>query len=441
MSDIRNGAFVYLWLGGRYVRTGFWECEEDRAFATRSRFQYESEYLRMPNAIPLDPASLPLGRSRVIASEASRPLFGIFNDLLPSSWGQRVLYEIAVESGLGDPSCFDMIVAGGRNSIGAVAFGLPDGQGPKWDYPLSMEGPHLADGDLETLMLAAEYFEEKKFQDMPPVFKSFLGTSVQTVGGARPKSLLNINGVPTVAKFKLKGDTWNVCTIENATMRFARGMEIRVPETSIRRIKKRDVFLIERFDRIAGESKHLATAASLIKAKYAKMASASVKYSYTHLVDAISVFGSPGFIQQDREELFRRVVYNILMANEDDHLKNHTFLFDGNGWRLAPLYDVVPSENPVRHLCLGVSETGRTLMTLGNALAAHAVFGLERRRAEEIVEFMTDRFLSSWEKFFNANGVSKKDVALLKKRLGPKVDHRIDLESDPWVLNKFMTRR
>jgi serine/threonine-protein kinase HipA len=115
-------------------------------------------------------------------------------------------------------------------------------------------------------------------------------------------------------------------------------------------------------------------------------------------------------VRRDLHELFRRMVFNILVTNDDDHLRNHGFLFDGRGWRLSPLYDVVPTPQVglERRLVLGVGPQGRAA-TLANALAGAAGFDLSPDQAEAMVATLRRQVAAGWEEQFTQAGVNAAD--------------------------------
>ena len=131
-------------------------------------------------------------------------------------------------------------------------------------------------------------------------------------------------------------------------------------------------------------------------------------FSYADLAGAIRQFGTE--VRQDLHELFRRMLLNILVTNDDDHLRNHGFLFDGEGWRLSPLYDVVPKPQLglERRLVLGVGPEGRNA-TIENALAGAAVFDLSHDDAKAIAENMSRTVATRWEQLFTEAGISAAD--------------------------------
>jgi serine/threonine-protein kinase HipA len=120
------------------------------------------------------------------------------------------------------------------------------------------------------------------------------------------------------------------------------------------------------------------------------------------------------------EQLFKRLVFNILCNNSDDHLRNHGFLHHaGQGWRLSPAFDIVPQPDmgPAvpRRLTLGVGMDGSRDATLKNALSSSGVFGLSRERGRGIIAHMTKLFLSRWESIYTKNNVPEKDMATVSE--------------------------
>lgn len=419
-----NGAYVFIWRSGGFVPAGVLYMVEEGEEVLQCRFQYEPDYLSRKDALPLDPASLPLSVGEdIVDSPAGFRVFPAFLDQMPDAWGQRILGAVAAEKNI-PLAYFDLIVSGARDRIGALAYGdTPDG--PRWDYPLQPGLMEIAELDLETLLEAAERFQAEGFHDLPRICKEYLATG-SSVGGARPKSLCVHRGRHAVAKFKAAGDEYNVCRVEYATMRLAGALGLRVPEVSLVSLGDRDIFVVERFDRHGDERIHVISAATAIRASTGLVKLGT--YSYQDIVQALNLYGSPSHLQADREELFRRMVFNMLVANEDDHLRNHSLLHDGKGWRLSPLYDVVPGFHGPRHLYLSAGTQGG-LMSLSNALSKCEAFGLYRKQARDIVGELVARFADSWETVFLEAGVSPADMSQLRKLFD--FTRLIERETDP----------
>src|SRR5574337_1012005 len=204
-------------------------------------------------------------------------------------------------------------------------------------------------------------------------------------------------------------DRFNVPLIEHATLELARESGLDVPRTRIESLADgRQVMLIERFDRVALPGglgrRHMVSALTLL----ALHEQDSPDSSYAAIADALGQHGVGGRIARDRSELYARMVFNILVSNDDDHLRNHAFLYDppSAGWRLSPLYDVVPKPQRAheRVLHLSVGPQGR-LARLDNALAGAGRFGLLPPDAAKIIDRVV-RAARSWRVTFERLGVS-----------------------------------
>ena len=225
-----------------------------------------------------------------------------------------------------------------------------------------------------------------------PIFDA--GTAL---GGTRPKaSVRETDGGLWLAKFPGVNDSTLTPEIEAAALYMARQCGMRVPTTRVVLIGEQPVMLIERFDRYWST----ATAGLEAERKEYRLGFDSAltflgcteqengQKSYANIAQTIHRYVAFKSITTDCEKLFRRMVFNIFVTNDDDHLRNHAFLFDADsqGWRLSPLYDVVP--RPVlaseRRLHLGVGEQGK-LATLDNALSHHAAFVPQRPTAVGIM--------------------------------------------------------
>lgn len=369
-----------------------------------STFAYGRRYVARRNAVPVDPVALALeagrnGEERVPA--AGLAMFGALRDATPDAWGRRVI----------------------ENRLGAPPNGLPESS-----Y-LDHAGPHRAGAldvrespisqpaggvlpsvlDLRHLLDAAARIEEG--EPVPAHLEVFFAGG-PSVGGARPKAVVTADGGEWIAKFPARSDPFNVPLVERATLELARTAGLAVPDTRLETLADgRQVMLIERFDRERLPQgigrRHMVSALTLL----ALHEQESPDSSYAAISDAIGLHGVSGRILSDRSELFARMVFNILVSNDDDHLRNHAFLFDaeGGGWRLSPLYDVVPKPQVAheRMLHLSVGPKGR-LARLDNALAGAGRFGLLPPDAAQIVERVAAA-VRSWRESFEASGVTARE--------------------------------
>jgi serine/threonine-protein kinase HipA len=229
------------------------------------------------------------------------------------------------------------------------------------------------------------------------------------LGGARPKaSVRDEQGVLWLAKFASATDRMDVPTIEAATLLLANQTGQRVPPVRMQSLNDRNIMLIQRFDRYwpeAGTECRMGFVSGLTMLGCEE--ADSPNKSYADLADAIRRYCHPSVIRRDNEELFRRMVFNIMVTNDDDHLRNHGFVWDPRlgGWALSPLYDVMPRAAVAteRYLHLGVGPQGR-LANLDNALASHAKFTLSQARACQVIAQVWG-VVREWRVYFEQFGV------------------------------------
>lgn len=379
---------------------------EREAELLRSTFGYGRQYLERPNRIALDPLTLALpghGELREPPQTAQGQLteFGVFRDAAPDRWGRRVIENKLRRVGPLPESVY--LTHAGSNRTGALDFR---------DNPTaSARAGELAQLlDLGYLKEAAERVEAG---EVIPAKLEKIFDAGPTMGGARPKAVIEADGQQWLAKFPLRGDAFSVPHVEYATLRLAQEAGLTVPPIRLEDIgERRPTMLIQRFDRVATPAgyyrRHFLSALTLL----ARHESESPHTRYADIAEVIATHGAAATIKQDQAELFGRMVFNILVNNNDDHLRNHGFIWDAaaRGWRLSPLYDVVPAPTHAheRHLHLGVGNEGR-LATLTNAMSQHGVFGLTRPQAIAIIERIAS-VVREWKITFEAAGVPGVDI-------------------------------
>jgi serine/threonine-protein kinase HipA len=270
--------------------------------------------------------------------------------------------------------------------------------------------------DLEKLQELAEALVKDEIPADPEAQQVqdllLLGTSM---GGARPKAVVQDDAGLWIAKFNRPDDRWNNTRVEHAMLRLARQCGISVAESRIETIAGRDVLLIKRFDREQTAEGY--TRARMISGLTAlradEVAVARTRWSYVLLAEELRrIVAEP---KKDARELFRRMCFNALISNLDDHPRNHAFLARGKDWALSPAYDLTPS--PVvsqerRDLAMECGDLGR-YANRKNLLSQHARFLLAREEAEKIVDEMTGQ-VAKWYDTVRACGVSEKDAETIR---------------------------
>jgi serine/threonine-protein kinase HipA len=402
-------AIVYVWLDGEFLPAGRVRYE-DLGNESYSTFAYGRGYLKRRNAVSIDPVNLPLHDSQ-FETLLGFALFGALRDAGPDRWGRHLVDRRFGRS----PNEFEYVLATATERSGALAFG-PDVSGPKQLSPRGYEAYRFRDFDIASCMEATDHVIEHSDSEL---LKQYLEYG-PSLGGARPKAAVRWKGRPYVAKFSVSLDSRNEPLIEYGTMLLAKEAGLNVPPIDSARVLGRDVFLSERFDReeaAAGEQKRLMlsglTATSLHEADYSS-------WSYEHLCQAIRKISSRP--KDDMIELYRRMIFNILVHNDDDHLRNFAFVHEsGSNWRLSPLYDVVPRDQVTRvfRSALRIGDFGREA-SKANALSACRFFNIASDTAAGLWQELESRVVSRWREVFREAGLRSEEVARFEGCIGPK---------------------
>jgi serine/threonine-protein kinase HipA len=384
---------VFIELPGekKPVPAGIFTLDVDLGVGT---FQYGLRYAQRPNAISIDPVNLPLtGKEYVTRKNGG--IFGILRDVLPDSWGR---YILAKQLGVpfGTQKDFELIDLLSFNAVGALSFGKsPEKSMARRDKPVSFS-------DLEDVAKVIDQAIED--EELPPEVLHLLrqGTSL---GGAQPKCTVVIDNEEWIAKFTSSKTAVKYPGIEYATMTLAARAGIRIPEIRLESVAGRAVFLIKRFDREKGRRLPFMSAFALSNLDIDELE----RGSYPEIAGRMRKFVSQ--VRDDHHELFRRMAFNMFVRNEDDHLRNHGFLFN-EGWMLSPAYDIVPvpSRRKPRdrfHLSLQVGDQG-SAATMTNLLSQCERFSLRREQAMETIG-QVEAAVQGWEQELTRAGVSRND--------------------------------
>ena len=407
---------------------------EEGSEVLASSFAYGLSYARRPGALEVDPVSLSLRnpeevRGKRLLPVNQLPLFGGIRDAAPDSWGRRVI-EAKLKVPANSLSESAYLLHAGSDRVGALDIRFTINDGPN-------QGPSVSH-DMAHLLEAADRIEE----GLPiPAHLEAIFMDGTALGGARPKaSVRDAYGMLWLAKFSSRKDSFDVPGVECAALRLAAEAGLRVPALDIQTLGDRKVMLIRRFDRywfaptgVASEACDLYATRpgdGLVEHRLGFVSGLTMlacdetesrTKAYTDLAQAVRAHCHPSVIRADNAELFKRMVYNILVSNDDDHLRNHGFLWDPRlpGWRLSPLYDVLPraSQATERFLHLGVGPQGR-LASLDNALATHNMFTLSTAEAAQLMADVW-RVVREWKVYFERFGVSADDIARIAPAFRP----------------------
>ena len=374
-----QAAFVWVWLPGAVdpVVAGRLEAAHGRL-----RFNYGRSYLDRDNAIAIYDAELPLKPGALEPLDGlSMP--GCIRDGAPDAWGRRVIIHGLSTGGRSDPDELTFLLASGSDRIGALDF-----QRSATSY--APRCPKQA--TIDQLLEAAERVD--KGAPLTPDLEQalFHGTSI---GGARPKALIEDGGRKYVAKFSTGADLYHVVKAEFIAMRLARRCGLNVASVLLAEAAGKDVLLVERFDRVRQKTgwarRSMVSALTLfgldeMMARYA---------SYQWLAEIIRRrFTAPG---PTLKALFARLVFNILCGNTDDHARNHAAFWDGAGLTLTPAYDICPQSRVGREAsqAMRIAEDDN-LSRIRSCLDAARHFQLTEAHARQIVEAQIDCIKTHW---------------------------------------------
>lgn len=375
------------------------------------RFSYESSWLKHPEAFQLDP-SLALSGGDFFPRDSN---FGIFLDSCPDRWGQvlmkrRELVEAKVQARTRrELRAWDFLLGvQDITRMGALRFSAAtDTDNPSFFANEALAAPPVT--QLGTLQQVALELSRKKLDDLP-MLQQWLKVLVApgaSLGGARPKAnLTGENDSLWIAKFPAVDDDTDVALWEKLAHDLARQSGVDVPLSRLERIGYGyHTFLVQRFDRVQGRRKFFTSAMALLNKTDKEEA------SYLDLAEFIATQGSPTHIQHDLHELFRRVVFNVVIANRDDHLRNHGFIRAPQGWRLAPAFDMNPSTRRDTHvLALDDSDPSPDL---SNVVQSAEFYRLDQTAARTTMAAVI-AVVRRWEQHAKRLGMSGEECAELE---------------------------
>jgi len=392
-------AFVWVWLpeATEPVVAGRIDLIENGVHT----FTYGRSYLARQKAMALYLPELPLERG-AISPQPPLIMANCLRDGAPDAWGRRVIINRL--TGLkGDEA---------RNvEFGELTFLLNSGsdRAGALDFQVSADvykPREQANATLEELLEAAGRVE--RGEPIPQVLDRalFHGSSI---GGARPKALIEDGDKKFIAKFSASNDTYAVVKAEFIAMRLAARAGLNVAGVSLRNVAGKDVLLVERFDRTQNKAgwrrRAMVSALTMLgldelQARYA---------SYGELADVVRArFTAP---QQTLRELYGRMVFNVLTGNTDDHARNHAAFWDGANLTLTPAYDICPQGRNNREVA---GEDRRSLLETCRIAAPRFLLG--EGDARSIIDAQIDAIRQGWQEACDEAGLSQVDRAFLWRR-------------------------
>ena len=410
--------FVYIVPPGatEFVTGGRFRLSSGPAGDPVGAFVYGRRYRERADAVALDPVELRLS-SRVCETARLEGFFGAIRDAMPDSWGRRVIERHAGATRLEE---FDYLLRGPDDRAGALGFGLTV------EPPASTPG--FADTvELARLQSAADAVvagePERAGPAGEPERAGPAGAQVEellwpgtSLGGARPKAVVQDADGLWIAKFGSRNDRWNHPRVEHGMLALARNCGLRVAESCIVTVADRDVLLVRRFDRErtdAGYRRHrMVSALTLLRAGDSPVDRAN--WSYLLLADEVRRASADP--RADLRELFGRMCFNATVSNLDDHPRNHAIVAPDRTWRLSPAFDLTPS--PVvaqdhRDLAMTCGRFGR-YANRANLLSGCGRFLLRNDEAAALFERTIDTVREQWRPAMQRAGASEMDCDAIR---------------------------
>ena len=355
--------------------------------------------------LPLvDNEFLPPGR---LATDTQRAV-GAVDDARPDRWGEKVIRLVEKPKRL---SLMEYLYYAGDDRFGALGVSTSaSSYNPRPGSPLPRLGDAQQLGEVAAKIEAAEPITDLEVK--------IIAGGGSPLGGAKPKALIEIDGLQWIIKF-FNNEPVDTPLIEHATLTLASRAGITVAQTQVIALAGANALAVRRFDREPGRRIHSISAGTAIRA--ATASGAEPEMGYAELARILRRVGitQDNMNQRDARELFRRMVFNILVDNTDDHEKNHSLLVLNplaNGrLKLAPAYDVLPTNSGQGAQEFICGAQGRD-STLENAMSQCEAFGLLPREAAAEVAAVID-VVNTWKEHFARTGVTKRDIASLALRI------------------------
>ncbi len=388
-SDDVKEAYVWIWLPGETspVVAGRLHYDGDKI-----QFNYGRSYLDRTSdsnpAIPIYEPELPLKPGLLIPPNGLS-MHGCIRDASPDAWGRRVILyrKLGIKSPKADTAELNeltYLLESGSDRIGAIDF----------QYDPYTYKPRLpTNTNLEELLNSANLIE-RGLPISPELYEALLRGS--SIGGARPKVLIENEGTKYIAKFESTTDHYRVVKAEFIAMRLAFLAGLNVAPVRIVQAANKDVLLIERFDRIF-DGKDWTRKLMVSTLTLFGLDEMTARYaSYEDFAEIIrSRFTEP---KQTLKELYSRLSFNVLCGNTDDHARNHAAFYNGNQLELTPAYDICPQGRIGNEASQAMRIYGTAnLSQLKTCLMAAHCFHLSEHEALDIFDHQITVIKQHWD--------------------------------------------
>jgi serine/threonine-protein kinase HipA len=358
---------------------------------------------------------------------------GAVDDARPDRWGERVIQYLDKPARL---SLMEFLYCAGDERFGAL------GVSTSAQTYMPREGGPLP--QLHQAQQLSDIVQKINARDAVSALERKLLSAGGSFGGAKPKAVIDIAGEPWLIKF-FNNEPVDLPLVEHATMTLAAQARIRVAQTQVVPLAGEHALAVRRFDRIGAVRVHCISAGTALRAQ--SVPGQALQLGYPQLAQLLRRVGvaEAGEYLQDMQELFRRMVFNILMDNTDDHEKNHALMrvpaSRQGQYRLAPAYDVVPTQSGqgVQEFIVGTAQGDSTL---ANAMSQCELFGYTTVQAAVEVARVIE-VVNGWQSHFARCGVSAADIGLLAEQIDgePLRAQRQNFKATGWVQPARAPRR
>ena len=390
------------------------------------RFHYDRAWLAGPHAFALDPDLTLDAQPFFPRPESSN--FGVFLDSSPDRWGQVLMDRREMLAAQDEDrrkrtlSAWDYLL-GVQDLTRQGALRFRDVGGDAFLAAERLAAPPITSlGELESV---ARDLTSRRVDDLEKLRRwlAVLVAPGASLGGARPKANFTDNdNTLWIGKFPSREDTYDQGAWEFVLHRLAVHAGIDVPAARIVRFSDHHTFCVRRFDRTPARRRFYASALTLLRRADSEDA------SYLEIAQFLQNHGDPQGISPDLEQLFRRVVFNVMTGHRDDHLRNHGFLLGAGGWRLAPAFDINPhAQKDVHVLRLDDTDPHPSVATV---LSTHEFYRVAAGRAREVVQEVAE-VIDGWREEAQRQGLSRLELAAMETAFSAHAAYRGGTDRPP----------
>jgi serine/threonine-protein kinase HipA len=372
-------------------------------------FSYDAAWISSQEQLMLDPDVAWYSGAQYPREKEN---FGMFLDSMPDNWGRTLMKRRALltaqNEGVPPKVLYDIDYLLGVNDytrMGALRFKL-DPNGPFLDNEPLLSVPPWA--DIRDLQYGANLIESNVDTEEVDKWLNMLIAPGSSLGGARPKAnIKDEKGALWIAKFPSQNDTFDKAAWEYLTHRLAIEAGIEMSPCKLEHVSGNyRTFFTKRFDRDGEERIHFASAMTMTGKSEELIRDETP--SYLDILEFIQFSGS--YAEEDAKELWRRMVFNVMVSNTDDHLRNHGFVLTSKGWRLSPAFDINPSIEK-DHLALNIDMDNNAL-DLGLVKSVGMFFRMGQEEMEEILEEVKSA-VANWESVASEIGIPRNEQRLM----------------------------